>query len=150
MNEKQQLDVYIEGIQRYFDHMDVVSKDLTVDAPYLSKSEDQLAFNYTGIIAVSGSKRGHVFFTASMGMLRDILHKHQETDFSESAMRDIAGEVTNTIAGNARAKFGSDFHISVPQIVNTRDKIADISKLSRSFVIPMRWNNNRAQLVVSM
>ena len=52
--------------------------------------------------------------------LRALLLQIGETDVSEHNLADMAGEVANTLAGNARVHFGSEFMISVPVIVQGR------------------------------
>ena len=73
---------------------------------------------YTGVINISGKREGVVYFTAPKAMLTVLLMKMQENDFSHETMRDLVGEVANTISGNARRDFGRDFVISVPSVVS--------------------------------
>ncbi len=58
-----------------------------------------------------------MYFTAPKAMLTVLLMKMQENDFSHETMRDLVGEVANTISGNARRDFGRDFVISVPSVL---------------------------------
>ena len=48
-----------------------------------------------------GKREGVVYFTAPRAMLTVLLMKMQENDFSHETMRDLVGEVANTISGNA-------------------------------------------------
>ena len=73
---------------------------------------------YTGIINITGKREGVVYFTAPKAMLTVLLMKMQESDFSHETMRDLVGEVANTISGNARRDFGRDFVISVPSVLS--------------------------------
>ena len=56
----------------------------------------------------------------------------------------------NTVSGNARRAFGSDFMISVPLPINgTADKI-HLSTGSRSYVITIYWKEYSAVAMVCM
>ena len=72
------------------------------------------AYDYTGVIGISGARNGIVYFTAPRGMLTVLLMRMQETDTSEENMKDLVGEVANTISGNARRDFGKDFSSRCP------------------------------------
>ena len=101
------------------------------------------------MIKVSGAREGVVFFTAPRGMLTVLLMRMQETDTSEETMRDLVGEVANTISGNARRDLGKGFVISVPNVVaNGSDPV--VMPHPRSFVIPINWRTHAAKLVVCL
>ena len=63
---------------------------------------------------VSGRKQGAVCFSATSGMLDKILGLLKDEKGKDEARRDLVGEIANTLSGNVREEFGSDFHISVP------------------------------------
>jgi chemotaxis protein CheX len=64
-------------------------------------------------------------------------------------MRDLVGEVANTISGNARRDLGKGFVISVPSVVaNTAEGV--VTPHARSFVIPINWRTHAAKLVVCL
>jgi len=67
-----------------------------------------------------GARKGIVYFTAPRGMLTVLLMRMQETDTSDENIKDLVGEVANTISGNARRDFGKNFVISVPVIIAHR------------------------------
>ena len=89
----------------------------TIGSPYLVTKGTPGVHDYTGVISISGKREGVVYFTAPRAMLTVLLMKMQETDFSHETMRDLVGEVANTISGNARKDFGRDFVISVPSVL---------------------------------
>jgi chemotaxis protein CheX len=66
-------------------------------------------------------------------------------------MRDLVGEVANTISGNARRDFGREFVISVPCVL-TGEKRPElpVKPGMRSFIIPINWRSHSAKLVVSL
>ena len=53
------------------------------------------------MIGISGARKGIVYFTAPRGMLTVLLMRMQETDSSDENIKDLVGEVANTISGNA-------------------------------------------------
>jgi len=106
---------------------------------------------YTGVITISGRREGVVYFTAPKAMLTVLLMKMQENDFSHENMRDLVGEVANTISGNARRDFGNEFVISVPNVLTgERADPPPLVSGARSFVIPINWRSHSAKLVVSL
>jgi chemotaxis protein CheX len=74
----------------------------------------------------------------------------QETDFSHETMKDLVGEVANTISGNARRDFGRDFVISVPNVVAGEKVEIPMTQGMRPFVIPINWRSHSAKLVVAL
>ena len=70
----------------------------------------------------------------------------QESDFSHETMRNLGGEVANTISGNARR----DFVISVPSVLSGERPEVPQKPGSRSFVIPINWRSHSAKLIVSL
>ena len=83
-------------------------------------------------------------------MLTVLLMKMQENDFSHETMRDLVGEVANTISGNARRDFGRDFVISVPSVLSGEKPTFKQKPGQRSFIIPINWRSHSAKLVVSL
>jgi chemotaxis protein CheX len=74
----------------------------------------------------------------------------QENDFSHETMRDLVGEVANTISGNARRDFGRDFVISVPNVLSGEKPEFPQKPGQRSFIIPINWRSHSAKLIVSL
>lgn len=83
-------------------------------------------------------------------MLRALLLQIGETDVSEHNLADMAGEVANTLAGNARVHFGSEFMISVPVIVQGGATAIQVPRNVKAYIIPLRWHKHEAALVVSL
>jgi chemotaxis protein CheX len=146
--DEKQLKVFVDIVQNYFAQQ--TDREPEVSTPYLGQPQNLPVSDYTGVIGVSGAKRGCVYFTAPAALLREVLTRAGETDFSANSMADLAGEVANTISGNARRDFGRDFMISVPIIVRGKDQAIQVPKDVRAYVIPIRWLNHEAALVVSV
>jgi chemotaxis protein CheX len=118
--------------------------------PYVKRGNDG-TFEYTGIIGISGSRRGGVYYTADRELLRNFgWYILGETDLDEDSLTDLAGEMTNTIAGNMRETFGSSFLISVPIVM--KGKAEDISMRLKPpvFIIPIEWNGYPSQLAIGL
>jgi len=145
MFRESELRTFIDGTTRFFETL--TSQPASVGSPYLVTDGKPGAYEYSGVIKVSGAREGVVFFTAPRGMLTVLLMRMQETDTSEETMRDLVGEVANTISGNARRDLGKGFVISVPNVVaNGSDPV--VMPHARSFVIPINWRTHAAKLVV--
>ncbi|HTT01515.1 MAG TPA: chemotaxis protein CheX [Steroidobacteraceae bacterium] len=148
MLQEKELKTFVEGTTTYFEV--AAQQPATVGSPYLVTDGAPAIHEYTGVISVSGRREGIVYFTAPKAMLTVLLMKMQENDFSHENMRDLVGEVANTISGNARRDFGNDFVISVPSVLaGERSELPRVPG-ARAFVIPINWRSHSAKLVVSL
>jgi chemotaxis protein CheX len=147
MLKEAEIRTFIRGTTHYFETS--TQQAASVGSPYLVTDGNPGAYDYTGVIGVTGARRGIVYFTAPRGMLTVLLMRMQETDTSVENMKDLVGEVANTISGNARRDFGKHFSISVPVVL-----ASDVEKVTaphpRAFVIPINWRNHSAKLVVCL
>jgi chemotaxis protein CheX len=138
----------IKVVTDYF--LSISDEPAKMGLPYIKRGNDQ-TFDYTGIIGISGSRRGGVYFTAGKELLREfgqcILG---DPDLDEDSLVDLVGEMTNTIAGNMRETFGSSFLISVPMVM--KGKIDDISMRLKPpvFIIPIEWHGHSSHLAVGL
>ena len=147
MLREEELKTFVDGTTRYFEV--AAQQPATIGSPYLREGEPAM-HDYTGIINISGKREGVVYFTAPRAMLTVLLMKMQESDFSHDSMRDLVGEVANTISGNARRDFGHDFVISVPSVFAGDKPQIPQQPGARAFVIPIHWRSHSAKLVVSL
>jgi chemotaxis protein CheX len=145
MLREAEIRTFIDGTTNYFEI--AAQQAATVGSPYLVTDGNPGAYEYTGVISISGARTGIVYFTAPRGMLTVLLMRMQETDTSDENIKDLVGEVANTISGNARRDFGKNFHISVP-VVHDTEQVA--APHSRSYVIPINWRTHSAKLVVCL
>ncbi len=148
MLQEQELKTFVEGTTSYFEV--AAQQPASVGSPYLVTEGSPAVHEYTGIISISGRREGVVYFTAPKAMLTVLLMKMQENDFSHENMRDLVGEVANTISGNARRDFGNEFVISVPSVLAGERSDPPLVPGARSFVIPINWRSHSAKLVVSL
>lgn len=150
MKHQREIEIFLSGIERYFKHISDNEDELNIGTPYLARNDEKMGFQYTGMITISGDSSGAVFFTASNVMLKYILLSHDEETFSEAMMQDISGEIANTIAGNARRYLGDNFLISPPRILLNSINPQLLHNSQHCYVLPIRWRNNNAQLIVNL
>ncbi len=147
MFRETELRIFIDGALRVFETL--TNQAASVGSPYLVTDGKPGAYDYAGVIDITGIRKGLVYFTAPRGMLTVLLMRMQETDTGEENMRDLVGEVANTISGNARRDLGKGFVISVPNVLaNVPDGVS--VPHSRCFVIPINWRTHAAKLVVCL
>ncbi len=144
MKEKK-LKVFLDIITNYFDQLG--GDALVVKTPYLSTSKQPEVYDYTGVIGISGVQKGVVYFSATHGLLSHMLESMGESDASDDNLIDLAGEVANTIAGNARKEFGAEFHISVPLVFKGAPQSIVAPKSERCFIIPIVWRAQAGEIV---
>jgi len=141
------LHIFISGVTRYFEH--VSDDEVIVDTPYLVQNTKPFVYDCTGLISISGSMDGCVYFTAPNTLLRQLLESIGEPRIERDNILDIVGEVANTISGNARSQLGGDFIISVPVVIEGDLNAIHFPKDSRSYVIPINWKGLDASVVIS-
>lgn len=142
------LQVFIDGAINYFQHTS--DREVKVGSPYLIENTSPIAFDFTGIIGVSGPYKGTVYFTAPKALLTHLLLSIGEDDISIEHIMDVVGEVANTISGNARSKFGQEFMISVPVVIEGKPGHIHLPKNHRSYVIPVYWKAYSAAVVICL
>ncbi len=142
------LQVFIDGALNYFQHTS--HQEVKIGTPYLIANSNPAAFDYTGIIGVSGPYRGTVYFTAPKALLTHLLLSIGEQETSIEYVLDLVGEVANTIAGNARSTFGHEFMISVPVVVEGSPSQIHLPSDLRSYVIPVYWKAYSAAVVICL
>ena len=140
--------IFITMARRYFEALEP-KPTLVIEPPFLRDELGPL-LEYTGIIPVSGRCEGAVCFTANGGMLETILSLLKDDRRDDAAKRDLVGEIANTLSGNAREEFGSDFRISVPNVIVGPRLSADLPTGGRNYAIPLNWRSETAYLLVSL
>ena len=146
--KEQKLQIFLNIISNYFDQFG--REEIVADTPYLLENKQPKVHDYTGVIGISGVQKGVVYFSATRGLLSSILDSMGETDKSEEMYVDLAGEVANTIAGNARTEFGAEFHISVPIMFKGSPQGIVLPSDERSFIIPITWLSQLGEIVVCL
>lgn len=144
----EKLQIFIDSVTNFFKQ--IKSTDTQVDTPYINDNSTPIAYDFSGIITITGPLEGCVYVSAETPMLRNILLTMGETDTSIMLLKDLVGEVANTISGNARRDFGADFIISPPIIVDGAPSAEYLPKDKRSFIIPITWNKYNAVIGISL
>lgn len=142
------LHFFIDSTLNYFD--EVTHEKAQTGIPYI-KAQEPVVLDYTGIIGISGKRKGSIYITASQEML---IHLAQlilnESSVSNEDIKDLIGEIANTISGNVRQAYGSDFMISVPVVVEGHAKDIKMPDDVQAFVIPITWRTFQSFLVVCL
>jgi chemotaxis protein CheX len=148
MIDEREIRTFVHGTTRYFEV--AAQQSASLGSPYLATQGFPELHEYTGVITVSGRRHGTVYFTAPRGMLTVLLMRMNESNVSHENLRDLVGEVANTISGNARRDFGNQFAISVPTVsVGEADRVPPPPDCL-PVVIPINWRSHSARLVICL
>jgi len=146
--DDQDIQVFITGVRRYFESLRADVR-VVIEPPFI-KDQERPFLEYTGIIGISGKARGAVYFTANGLMLKNILGFLNVSPSSNEMLCDLVGEIANTLSGNAREEFGRDFLISVPVVAIGNNSSFRFPDESRSYVIPIIWQAEKAYLLICL
>ena len=103
------------------------------------------------MIGISGSRKGFVYISANREMFADLINMFIGIeDPSEEDILDMAGEISNVVAGNVRANLGANFMISVPTVFEGMPEELHIPDNVSMYVIPINWNNHEAFVVLGL
>ena len=143
-----ELKFFIDVVTTYF--AQVTGEPAAMGIPYVKRAEP-VVLDYTGVIGISGPRKGGIYFTAGPKLLAELTRVILGVDDAEEeTLLDMVGELTNTIAGNARKSFGPDFLISVPMLVRGRPLDILMRLTPPVFIIPLNWHREKAFLVVGL
>ena len=142
-----ELKAFTDVISAYFET--ALREKPQIDKPYL-KGDQQLILDFTGIIGFSGDRKGCIYLTSPKITLERILKEMGETDFSVDILTDMIGEVTNTISGNVRNVFGSNFQISVPISLGGRPSYIKLPDYISTLVIPINLGGQISYFIIGV
>lgn len=142
-----ELKIFVDAVTQYFEV--TTGTPATIRSAYLADT-DTASFDYTGLITFSGAFLGCVYFSAPGAMLRGLLQACAEPDTRDANLLDAAGEIANTIAGNARRHFGKALEISVPVTMRGPAERIKAAVRVRPFVISLRWRQYEGVVVVDL
>ncbi len=141
--------IFIDCLTGFFGS--VSGTDASSGVPYVKNEGESVLLNYTGVIGISGKRKGCLYITCDRDMLADCVSIFLgEEQPSEIAIKDMVGEIANTVAGNARESFGMEFLISVPIIINGKPKNVELPLEIPTYVIPINWKQYQSFLVVGI
>ena len=142
------LAVFVDGAANYFST--ISKQDANIGAPFLTQNINQHLCDYTGIIGISGDKKGSVFFSAPKSMLIKLVASLGVLTTQDDKLMDLVGEVSNTISGNARREFGEQFMLSVPVVIQGKSEGLKVTNVAEIYVIPISWNHFSANLIINL
>lgn len=138
----EKLNVFMQSVSAFFEQIGESLRE--IDTPYLNDNTQPIAYDYSGIITITGPIVGSVYVSATTVMLRDLLRAIGEPEGSIALLKDLVGEIANTVSGNARTEFGPDFLISPPTITEGVPPLQYLPRERRSYVIPFYWHEHKA------
>ena len=144
----EKLQVFIDSVINFFKQINTDAAE--VDTPYINSNDNPLAYDFSGIINITGPMEGIVYVSSETPMLRNILRIMGEPDTSITLLKDLVGEIANTVSGNARREFGSEFIISPPIIVEGAPSQNYLPKGKRSYIIPVSWDKYKTIIGISL
>jgi chemotaxis protein CheX len=138
----------IKIVTEYF--LNITGVPAVMGLPYIKRGDDPV-FDYTGVIGISGSRRGGVYYTAGRELLAEFGKVMLgEADLDDAVLGDMVGEMANTIAGNMREIFGASFLISIPIILSGKIDAINMRLKPPVFVIPIKWKDHTSHLAVGL
>lgn len=147
--QEAELTYFVESTLGYFEK--ATGEKANIGLPYVKKPDEQVVLDYTGIIGISGDRRGGIYITCTQNFLSELVRVVMATDEADpTLLRDMIGELANTISGNATRAFGRNFQISVPIVMNGNAKSLDFALDAPSYVIPANWRGMQFFIVVGI
>lgn len=143
---ERELKTFIDATLRYFEKITQEPAEIGEAAIHLDQPP---LLDFTGFIQVTGSCAGFIYVTLPEPMVVKMLASIGETQPDEEICRDFAGEIANTVAGNARQIFGNTFHISIPAPLDAV-AAAELVFPAASFVLPVKWRGADACIVIAL
>ncbi|MBX3721739.1 MAG: chemotaxis protein CheX [Turneriella sp.] len=143
-----ELKTFVDGVSNFFNRLG--KEPVIIGVPYV-KEGNQFIGEITGIIGLTGKRKGGIFITCPYAMVDAVSVAFAGAeDSSMEARKDMIGEIANTISGNASDAFGNDFQISVPVVITGKPDGVDMPTRVPTFVLPLQWRGYKAYLVVGV
>ena len=148
--------LFIGAVHKYFGHLNKVkaasdTPNSETGVPYVKEPGDIVLKEFTGMIGISGNRKGIVYFSGQREIFVDLLKIFTRLeDITDERVLDMAGEVSNVIAGNVRETFGQDFMISVPIVFQGKPANLKFPENVPVFVIPIKWKSYEAYMVIGL
>jgi chemotaxis protein CheX len=145
--ESNEITEFVDTTIRFF--TEISGEPAKCGIPFV-KIEDPVVLKFTGLIGITGKRKGSIYYSAGKEQLTDLAKLMLGlTEVSNEDMKDLVGEIANTVTGNLRQSFGSDFQISVPVVVEGPRDIK-MPKNIDSYVLPINWRDYESFLVVCL
>ena len=143
------VNIFIDSVTNYFSTLTKIPA--ITNAPFVKDQDQLLLKECTGMIGVSGVKKGFVYISGDMELYQDLIQRYVGLpNPKEKDMLDMAGELSNVVSGNVRETYGDEFMISVPIVFQGRPKTLRFPEDVPIYVIPITWNKHKAYMVVGL
>lgn len=143
------VNVFIGSIERYFNKL--TDTPIKTYPPFIKDPDDLVLKECTGMIGISGSKMGLVYISGGINLYKDLILQYVGLeDPTTSDMLDMAGELSNVVAGNVRESYGRDFMISIPIVFQGRPDQLKFPSEVPIYVIPFEWDGHEAYMVIGL
>ncbi len=142
------LNIFLTETINYFEKYSSVN--LNIGTPYPVNGSLEL-FDYTGLIGITGQRKGCLYLSTSADLLVDIAKEFlQEENVDAELLLDVIGEVANSIAGNAQQASEKVFDISVPVLFKGKvDKLKYQGEFP-IYAVPFNLGSQKGILVVGL
>lgn len=144
------IEAFSEAVSHFFGSM--TEERANVRSAYLLEHDEEPIVwdDFNGVITVRGGYVGSLAFSAPRALLSHVLLRMGEKNLSDDHRRDIVGEIANTLSGRARRYFGDGLRISTPRAFSGQRQHVERLAHSTPYVIPLRWKQYEAKLVVHL
>jgi chemotaxis protein CheX len=140
---------FVDAVSNFFFH--ATQEKVEIKTAYLlEKDVPSSTFDLTSYITLSGNFSGRIYFSAPRTMLTHLLLAMGEQTRDNDRLLDAAGEIANTISGNARKHFGETMEISVPTSQATEPDWLKTVVSPNSYIILVKWKHYRASVIVDI
>lgn len=145
--ERSELQVFIDSALHFFD-INLGNHGIKAGPARRIAADETITLEYTGVIEISGSKHGKIYFSSPASLIGQILTAMGEPEIEPELVEDLVGEIANSIAGNARSFYGAGFEMSTPKILHNIP-INELSGTQQpSYLIPLEWEDNTSHIAV--
>ncbi len=107
-------------------------------------------FKYSGFIVVQGPLNGWICLSLPTSVADGLLEMLCEPSRDEIYRLDIAGEVAQTVAANARERFGERLVIQPALVTGNSNIDQTLVQPPMTLRLPFTWRNHSAQLLVGL
>lgn len=143
------VNIFINSIANYFDRL--TKKPIKTFAPFIKEPSDLMMKECTGMIGISGNRKGLIYISGDGALFTDIIRMYVGLEHPTiDDMLDMAGELSNVVAGNVRETYGHEFMISIPVVFKGTPERLKFPDDVPVYVIPFEWNKHHAFMVVGI
>jgi len=148
MSSEFEVGVFVNSVMHYFET--TVQQPAACGIPHLALRRHPELADYTGIVSIRGRRDGVVLFSAPRSMLCVMLMCMQQTDLSHAHLRELVGQIADTLSGDALRNLRHQYSIAVHSQVHDGEAPVVYPPHVRPIVIPIAWRSYQARLVVCL